>query len=109
MVSRGKNTVIAFSLVFAVALWGGSNSGIKYLVAFWPPLWTGCTRFLLAGLVLELLVRFGWVGKSVPLNSVQNKLLWTRSGLSLAICIIVLNLAVRFTAVSHVALYLGAS
>jgi drug/metabolite transporter (DMT)-like permease len=45
------NVTIAGSLLFVAFLWGGNNAGTKWLVAAWPPIWTGGIRFLLAGLV----------------------------------------------------------
>ena len=55
MLSNRSNAAVVAALVFAVFLWGASNAGTKLLVAGdapWPPVWTGATRFLCAGLVL---------------------------------------------------------
>jgi drug/metabolite transporter (DMT)-like permease len=108
--SSRNNGVIAGGLVLAVALWGGNNVGTKWLVESWPPIWTGSTRFASAGLVLFLVVRWTtWLGEYVVPSRELKRVLWWRGGLSLAAYIIVLNLALKFTSASHVALYLGAS
>jgi drug/metabolite transporter (DMT)-like permease len=101
---------IAASLLFAVLLWGGSNAGVKFLVKAWPPIWTGGTRFLCAGLLMLLVLRWTrWLGPAGTLTAEVRRGLWWRGGLSLALYIVAFNWAVRLTAVSHVALYLGAS
>ena len=101
---------IAAGLVFAVFLWGANNSGVKILVHDWPPVFVGATRFLCAGLLLlALLHGTDWLGRTTPVDADLNRRLWLRGGLSLAIYIVVFNWAVKTTAVSHVALYLGAA
>ncbi len=91
-------------------MWGGNNAGTKWLVAFWPPIWTGGIRFVLAGLLLLAVLRFtSWLGEYRPLTASQRRQLWLRGGLSLAVYIVIFNWALRLTAASHVALYLGAS
>lgn len=111
---RPSNTAIAAAIVFAVILWGGNNAGTKYLVSHpvspWPPLWTGGTRFLCAGLVMEALLRWTrWFGVAHPVDVGLRRRLWWRGGLSLAAYIMAFNWALRFTSASHVALYLGAA
>jgi drug/metabolite transporter (DMT)-like permease len=110
-VSQPKNNAaIAVSLLLTVILWGGNNVGTKWLVATWPPIWTGATRFLVAGFFLLVILRFTrWLGKSQPLAPGSHRQLWLRGGLSLAVYIVVFAWALRLTAASHVALYLGAS
>lgn len=106
---RNKNAVAA-SLLFAVFLWGGNNAGTKWVVGYWPPLWTGGTRFLCAGLLLLALLRWtSWFGAPQPVPPGLRWQLWWRGGLSLAAYIAVFNWALRRTSASHVALYLGAS
>src|ERR1051325_12087267 len=63
-VSRNKSdAALASSLVFAVFLWGATNTGTKFVLGFWPPNWTGSTRFLCAGLfMLGLLKWTRWFG-----------------------------------------------
>jgi len=110
-VSQPKNNaVIAGSLLLTVFLWGGSNAGTKWLVASWPPIWTGSIRFICAGCLLLAVLRWtSWLGENRPLTAELRRQLWLRGGLSLALYIVVFNWALRLTAVSHVALYLGAS
>lgn len=110
MFSFRSNAALAASLVFAVALWGGNNAGTKWLIGSWPPIWTGGTRFLCAGLVMLAILRWTrWLGAYVTPSREVNRALWYRGGLSLAIYIVVFNLALKFTSASHVALYLGAA
>ena len=49
------------------------------------------------------------VGEYRPLTSGLRRQLWWRGGLCLAVYIVAFNWALRLTAASHVALYLGAS
>ena len=111
MRTKANNGAIAAGLVFAVFLWGASNTGVKFLVRFWPPIALGSSRFLAAGLVLLALLRwtrlFG--AQKKPLPAELEKALWWRGGLSLAVYIVVFNWALKLTALSHVALYLGAA
>ena len=96
--------------MLAVVLWGANNVGTKWLVASWPPLWTGATRFLLAGLMLQILLRFTpWLGAFGPLRAEERRRLWWRGGLSLAAYIVLFCWALRLTSAAHVALYIGAS
>jgi drug/metabolite transporter (DMT)-like permease len=108
--ARKNNVLLALGLVFAVFLWGGNNTGTKFVVNVWPPIWTGGSRFLCAGLLLLALLHW------TPLFDVARALtpelrrrLWWRGGLSLAAYIVTFNSALRYTNASHVALYLGAS
>jgi len=105
-----NNAVIAGSLLLTIFLWGGNNTGTKWLVMSWPPVWMGCLRLLCAGPMLLAVLRFtGWLGEWRALTPVQWRQLWLRGGLSLAAYIIAFNWALRLTAASHVALCLGAS
>ena len=107
--SRNRGTIVA-SLLFAVLLWGGNNAGVKFMVRSWPPLWIGGTRFLCAGLLLFAILRWtNWLGRAETPSAEVKRRLWWRGGLSLAVYIAAFNWAVHFTAVSHVALYLGAA
>jgi drug/metabolite transporter (DMT)-like permease len=101
---------VAAGLFLAIFLWGGNNTGVKYLVKFWPPVFTGCTRFLAAGLILTALLR--WTRLFGPTHAVSRELnarLWRRASLSLALYILAFNWALKLTSVSHVTLYLGAA
>jgi drug/metabolite transporter (DMT)-like permease len=110
-VSQQKNNAVtAGSLLFVVFLWGGNNAGTKWLVAVWPPIWTGSIRFLCAGLLLLAVLRFtSWLGEYRTLTPELRRQLWLRGGLCLAVYIVIFNWAMRLTAASHVALYIGAS
>ena len=110
MPDKKNNSLIAGSLLLVVIMWGGNNTGTKWLVATWPPIWTGATRFLVAGFALLAILRFTkWLGEFQPLTRESYRQLWFRGGLSLAAYIVVFAWALRLTAASHVALYLGAS
>jgi len=110
-VSHKPNSVaITGNLLLVVFLWGGNNVGTKWLVASWPPIWTGATRFLVAGFFLLGILRFtNWLGEFQPLSREFRRQLWLRGGLSLAAYIVAFAWALKLTAASHVALYLGAS
>lgn len=110
MSSFRTHAALTASLLFAVFLWGGNNSGTKLIVASWPPVWTGGTRFLCAGLILLAVFRFtNWLGSRHAPSPELKRRLWWRGGLSLAAYIVAFNLACQYTSVSHVALYLGAA
>jgi drug/metabolite transporter (DMT)-like permease len=103
---------VAAAIVFAVALWGGNNAGTRYLVSDgqWPPIWTGGSRFLCAGLLLLAMLRgTNWFGATHAISTRLGRQLWGRGGLSLATYIVCFNWALRYTSASHVALYLGAA
>jgi drug/metabolite transporter (DMT)-like permease len=107
---KKNNPAIAGSLLLVVILWGGNNAGTKWLVASWPPIWTGGTRFLFAGFFLLAILRFtNWLGTFEPLTPALRKQLWLRGGLSLAAYIAAFVWALRLAPASHVALCLGAS
>jgi drug/metabolite transporter (DMT)-like permease len=110
-VSEKKHDLsIAGSLMLVVLLWGGNNAGTKWLVADWPPVWTGGSRFLIAGIILLGVLRFTrLLGEFQPLSHHQRRQLWLRGGLSLAAYVVVFCWALKLTAASHVALYIGAS
>jgi drug/metabolite transporter (DMT)-like permease len=110
-VSKPKNTgVIAGRLLFVVILWGANNVGTKWLVAAWPPVFTGSQRFLVAGLILLAGLRFTpWLGELQALTPAVRRALWLRASLALAGYIIAFNWALRLTSAAHVALYIGTS
>src|SRR2546426_8069650 len=110
MLPKTTNAALTLSLLLAVFLWGGSNVGTKFIVARWPPIWTGASRFVCAGLLLLGILRFtSWLGTSHALTAATKRGLWWRGGLTLAAYIIAFNWALRQTSASHVALYLGAA
>jgi len=97
-------------LLLAIFLWGANNTSAKVLVAHWPPVWTGASRFLVAGWLLLLLTRHtNWLGSSPSPGTDLRRRLWLRGGASLAIYLVAFNWSLKFTSVSHVALYLGAA
>jgi drug/metabolite transporter (DMT)-like permease len=110
-VSEKKDSgAVAFSLLMVVILWGGNNAGTKWLLAAWPPVFTGFLRFAVAGLILLAVLRFtNWLGQFEKLTPELRRELWLRGGLSLAAYTIAFNWALRLIPASHVALYLGAS
>jgi drug/metabolite transporter (DMT)-like permease len=109
-VSEKKNDLaIGGGLLLAVAFWGGNNAGTKWLLASWPPIATGSTRFLAAGIILLAGVRCFAPAVSAKFSAGVWRSLWLRGGLSLAAYILFYALALRRIPVSHIALYLGAS
>lgn len=110
MSEKKNNTAIGLGLLLTVFFWGGNNTGTKWLVGSWPPMWTGGTRFLFGGFILLAVLRFThWLGEPQPLTRSQYRSLCLRGGLSLAAYIVAFCWAFKFTSASHVALYLGAS
>jgi drug/metabolite transporter (DMT)-like permease len=107
---KPHNGALAGSLLVSVCLFGASNTGITFLVRYWPPVAVGATRFLIAGLSLILILRwtrlFGTPHKITP---ELNRRLWLGPGLMMGLYIIVFNYALKLTSVSHVAVYLGAA
>lgn len=110
MSEKKNHSAIAASLVLVVILWGGNNAGTRWLLGQWPPIWTGATRFLFAGLILLAVLRFtNWLGRFQPLTPELRRQLWLRGGLSLAAYTILFCWALRLTGAAHVALYIGTS
>lgn len=110
MWERKSTAWLAGSVLFAVFLWGGNNTGVKFLVGCWPPVFVGATRFLAAGLLLLLVLRYSsWLGAWQPVAREVRTRLWLRGGLSLAVYIVTFNWALRFTSASHVTLLLAAA
>jgi len=101
---------LAASLVLAVVLWGASNAGSKFLLGYWPPILAGGTRFLAAGVLLH--AALAWAGRIRPQREFDRTVrrdLWLRTGLVLALYIVVFQWALRLIPVSRVGLYLGAA
>ena len=110
MDNKTNPAALAASLVFAIFLWGATNTATKVVVKYWPPIFTGSSRFVAAGLVFFALMR--WTKLFGARHAITPKLerqLWWRGGLNLAVYIVAFNWALRLTSVSHVALYLGAA
>lgn len=107
---KKSNAAVAASLLLAIFLWGGNNTGARVIVGIWPPILTGGTRFLAAGLILLAVLRWtNWLGEWTSPDSAVKWRLWWQGGLSLAVYIAAFNWALRFTSAPHVALYLAAS
>jgi len=114
--AKKSNGAIIISLILAVVLWGASNAGTKFLVMgnaltarlAWPPIWTGSTRLICAGLILLAVLKWTtWLGELKPLSAVEQRAMWLRGAGSLALYMVIFNEAMHLTAASHVALYLG--
>jgi drug/metabolite transporter (DMT)-like permease len=107
---KKNHAAITVNLLLVVVLWGGNNAGTKWLVATWPPIFTGGTRFLFAGIILLAVLRHTrWLGTFAPLSRGARRQLWWRGGLTLAVYIVLFCWALRLTGAAHVALYIGAS
>ena len=109
MPEQKNDFAIGGGLLFAVILWGANNAGTKWLLGSWPPIATGSTRFLAAGLILLAGVRFFAPVAPEKFSAGIWRSLWLRGGLSLAAYVLFYALALRRIPVSHIALYLGAS
>jgi drug/metabolite transporter (DMT)-like permease len=110
MERKPHDGALAGSLLLAVFLFGANNTGIKFMVGFWPPLAIGASRFLLAGLILLALLHWTPIfGTPHALTPKLKRHLWWRTGLLMALYIVVFNYAMKLTLISHVALYLGAA
>ncbi len=80
------------------------------MVTSWPPVMMGSIRFLCAGLLLLVILRYTkLLGEFEKVTPELRRQLWLRGGLSLAAYTITFNWALRLTSASHVALYIGAS
>jgi drug/metabolite transporter (DMT)-like permease len=108
---KKHDSFITANLLLVVLLWGGNNAGTKWLlVNGWMPIWTGGSRFLIAGMILLGVLRLtNWFGKFPALTNKQHRQLWLRGGLTLAAYVVVFCWALKLTAAAHVALYIGAS
>lgn len=110
MFASRNNGRIIVGLLATIFLWGGNNTGVKFLVQWWPPIMIGSTRFITAGLLMFALLKWtSWLGENTPLTPAMKHKLWWRGAISLAGYVTVFNMAMQFTAASHVALYLAVS
>jgi hypothetical protein len=107
--AKDNQTGIAIGLGLAVFLWGANNAGVKYLMRSWPPIATGGSRFLVAGLLMLALLRWTKVfgARTRPFPADLERALWWRGGLAIAVYIAAFNWALKLVPLSHVALYLG--
>lgn len=105
-----SNATIVAELVLATVLWGGNNVAVKYQVRYWPPIFTASVRFLLAGLVLVVVMRWtDWLGKPAKIDARFARRLWTHGATSLALYIMVFVWALKLTSPATVALFMGTS
>ncbi|MBM3822800.1 MAG: DMT family transporter [Verrucomicrobia bacterium] len=105
-----SHAAITVELLWVMVLWGGNNAAMKYQLRFWPPVFTASIRFLCAGALLMLVMRWTqWLGKPADLTPVQRRELWTRAGAPLACYITVFVWALHLTTPSSVALFMGTS
>lgn len=96
-------------LTAAILLWGANNVSLKQVLARWPPLFTGATRFLAAGLLLLALSRNRWLfGDPVPMPPDRSRRLWF-GGLLLALYVAACNWTLHFLPASLFALHMAAS
>lgn len=110
MFTTRNNSTIAAGLVCALVFWGANNTGVKYLVQSWSPVWIACSRMWCVGAIFYVLLRStNWFGPTHDLTPELRRSLWRRSSLSLAVYVVAFTISLQFTSASHVALYLGAS
>lgn len=110
MATTKSNALIASELLLVMILWGGNNAAMKYQLRFWPPVFTASIRFLCAGFLLVLIMRWTqWLGRPADLTPEQRRELWTHASLPLAMYITVFVWALHFTSSSSVALFMGTS
>ncbi len=108
--SRGEtSTPVIVALSAAVILWGANNVALKQVVASWPPLFTGSTRFLMAGtLLLAAAAGSTLFGKITPPGPALRARLW-KGGLVLAVYVAACNWTLMFLPASQFALHMAAS
>lgn len=110
MFTTRDHTTITAGLFCAILFWGANNTGVKYLVQEWPPVWIACSRMWCVGAIFYVLLRrTDWFGPTHPLTPALRRSLWLRSSLSLAVYVVAFTVALKFTSASHVALCLGTS
>jgi drug/metabolite transporter (DMT)-like permease len=105
-----SNSAIAAGLLCAILIWGANNTGVKYLVRDWPPIWVACSRMWCVGAIFYVLLRrTDWFGATHAITAELRRTVWRRSSLALAAYVVAFTVALKFTSASHVALYLGTS
>lgn len=110
MFTTRNHTAIAAGLFCCILFWGANNTGVKYLVREWPPVWIACSRMWCVGAIFYVLLRWtNWFGPTHALTPELVRNLWRRAAPCLALYIVAFTVALKFTSASHVALYLGSS
>ena len=110
MFTSRNHTTIAAGLFCCILFWGANNTGVKYLVREWPPVWIACSRMWCVGAILFVLLRCtDWFGPKHALTPELRRRVWRRSALTLAVYVVAFTVSLKFTSASHVALYLGTS
>lgn len=108
MFTTRNHSAIAAGLFCCILFWGANNTGVKYLVREWPPVWIACSRMWCVGAIFYVLLRrTDWFGPTHPLTPELRRSLWRRASPSLAVYVVAFTVSLKFTSASHVALYLG--
>ncbi len=102
--------MIFAGLVAASFLWGGNNVATKHLIDHWPPIWTTCTRFFMAGGLLLALARYtSWFGAHQPISPGMKRALWFRGSLSFTAYILCFIWALRWSSAANMGLLFATS
>ncbi|KAF0180939.1 MAG: Uncharacterized protein FD161_657 [Limisphaerales bacterium] len=110
MFTTRNHTTIAAGLFCCILFWGANNTGVKYLVQSWPPVWIACSRMWCVGAIFYVLLRWtDWFGATHAMTPELRRSVWRRSGFTLAVYVVAFTVSLQFTSASHVALYLGTS
>lgn len=110
MFTSRSHSAIATGLLCAILFWGANNTGVKYLVQHWPPVFIACSRMWCVGAIFYLLLRWtDWFGATHAMTPELRRSVWRRSGFTLAVYVTAFTISLKFTSASHVALYLGTS
>ena len=110
MFTTRNHSAIAAGLLCAILFWGANNTGVKYLVQAWPPMWIACSRMWCVGAIFYLLLRWtDWFGATHAMTPELRRGVWRRSSFALAVYVVAFTVSLQFTSASHVAVYLGTS
>ena len=105
-----SRTAITGMLCVTVLLWGANNTGLKFLVGAWPPLWVICSRIWLVAAILFVLLRATrWFGEWTPVAPNIGRAMWLRAGLTLAAYFTAITFSLRYISAPQMALHLATS
>ncbi|MEI6872661.1 MAG: DMT family transporter [Verrucomicrobiota bacterium] len=105
-----SRTAITGMLCVTVLLWGANNTGLKFLVGAWPPLWVICSRIWLVAAILFVLLRATrWFGEWTPVAPNIARAMWLRAGLTLAAYFTAITFSLRYISAPQMALHLATS